>query len=120
MLQIGSVVWGVNDVSRAMEFWTAALGYEPIYPPDFDWVLLGAPGEPGGPEVRLALQMVDSDASDRRRHHLDLYADDQTAEVARLVQLGATEVDWDYEENADYVVLADPEGNLFCVVDKGD
>ena len=55
------------------------------------------------------------------RIHLDLYAgdaEDQAAEVARLVGLGATEVDWDrYPENADFVVLADPEGNRFCIID---
>ncbi len=53
--------------------------------------------------------------------HLDLHAadaDEQTAQVDRLVSLGASRVDWDsYPEDPDFVVLADPEGNLFCVVD---
>lgn len=115
MLQIGSIVWGVNDIPQAMQFWMAALDYEPMYPPDFDWVLLGAPGDN---EVRLALQLVQSEAPDRRRHHMDIYTDDQEREVRRLIALGASEVDWDYEEGADYVVLADPDGNLFCIVDK--
>jgi Glyoxalase-like domain len=43
---------------------------------------------------------------------------DQGAEVQRLKGLGATEVDWEYEPDADYVVLADPDGNYFCVVQK--
>ena len=52
------------------------------------------------------------------RLHLDLYADDQAAEVQRLLALGAEEVHWDKRPpNADYVILADPEGNRFCVVD---
>jgi hypothetical protein len=51
------------------------------------------------------------------RIHLDLYTDDQPGEVARLLALGATEVHWDKRPpNADYVILADPEGNRFCVV----
>ncbi|MEV8408776.1 VOC family protein [Streptomyces niveus] len=56
-----------------------------------------------------------------RRVHLDLYARDaaeQAAEVARLKSLGAERVDWDrYPDNADFVVLADTEGNRFCVID---
>jgi hypothetical protein len=57
------------------------------------------------------------------RVHLDLYAGDaadQVAEVERLVALGATRVDWDrYPSDPDFVVLEDPEGNRFCVIDTG-
>ena len=55
-----------------------------------------------------------------QRHHLDLYATDQNAEVDRLTGLGARSVDWIYEEDADYVVLADPDGNQFCVIDASE
>lgn len=41
---------------------------------------------------------------------------DQAKEVERLLNLGATRVDWKYDHEADYVVLADPDGNTFCVV----
>ena len=52
--------------------------------------------------------------------HLNLYAEDQAAEVKRLIALGATEVHWDRQPpDADFVILADPEGNRFCVIDKG-
>jgi hypothetical protein len=55
------------------------------------------------------------------RVHLDLSTDDaaeQAAQVERLVSLGAQRVDWDlYPDDPDFVVLADPEGNRFCVVD---
>jgi hypothetical protein len=54
--------------------------------------------------------------------HLDLFAEDtaaQVEEVERLVGLGATRVDWDlYPDDPDFIVLADPEGNLFCVIDE--
>ena len=54
--------------------------------------------------------------------HLDLYARDaseQASEVERLVALGAERVDWNlYPDDPDFVVLSDPEGNRFCIVDK--
>ncbi len=54
------------------------------------------------------------------RIHLDLYAGDQAGEIARLLALGATEVHWDQRPaDADYMILADPVGNRFCVVDLG-
>ncbi|MFN8425237.1 MAG: VOC family protein [Anaerolineales bacterium] len=46
-----------------------------------------------------------------KRHHIDLFAHDQANEVERLLKLGAKRVDWKYEQEADYVVLADPDGN---------
>jgi predicted enzyme related to lactoylglutathione lyase len=52
------------------------------------------------------------------RIHLDLYAEDQTAEVRRLEGLGASQVHWDKRPpDADYVIMEDPEGNRFCVID---
>lgn len=111
MLRIGSFVWGVRDLPRAMEFWSAALGFVPREDPDDDGVVLVPPDRSG---MQFALQVVTSERA--RRHHLDLYADDPDAEVERLVGLGAVRVeDWRYEDDADYVLLADPEGNPFCV-----
>ena len=52
--------------------------------------------------------------------HLDLYANDRDVEVERLVSLGATRYPWRYRPQADFIVLADPAGNLFCVVQKSD
>lgn len=116
MLTIGSTVLGVNDVARATAFWHAALGYVPREPGDETWVTL-VPAS--GPGAQLALMLSVTPAQDRPRIHLDLYADDRAAEVERLVSLGARRVDWDlYPEDADFVVLADPDGNRFCVIDK--
>ena len=69
-----------------------------------------------GPGVQLALTLVSSDRA--RRHHLDLYATDQQAEVERLLALGARQAEWSYPPDADFVVLEDPDGNRFCVVEK--
>jgi catechol 2,3-dioxygenase-like lactoylglutathione lyase family enzyme len=113
MLEIGSVVWGVRDLQRAVQFWTAALDYHAPRKPTDDWVIL-VPRERSG--IQFALSLVSSEAGSHQRHHLDLYASDQKAEVDRLIGLGAETVDWRYEPDADYVVLADPDGNRFCVV----
>ena len=115
MVRIGSIVWGVRDVPRAIRFWCDALDYKPLREPSEDWAIL-VPREGSG--AQMAITLVTSDADTHQRHHLDLYATDQRAEVDRLIGLGAREVDWRYPDDADYVVLADPEGNKFCVVQK--
>lgn len=105
MVRIGAIVLKVSDTGRAGEFWTQALGYRRGDNPDF---LL--PGDGGGPRLHL-------DETDRS--HLDLWAAneaEQRAEVERLQALGASRVEWDYPDGADFVVLADPDANLFCVV----
>ena len=116
MLSIGTVVLGVGDVWRAVDFWTQALSYIPREEVEDDWCVL-VPAARSGPG--LALGFSETPVQEHPRVHLDLYADDQPAEVERLVSLGATRVDWDlYSDDADYVVLADPDGNRFCVIDK--
>ncbi|SHN16611.1 VOC family protein [Actinacidiphila paucisporea] len=118
MLKVGSVVLGVSDVARAAAFWTAALGYVPREEKDDDWVVLEPPAGAG---VQLALGFSETPVQEHPRIHLDLYAGDardQAAEVERLVSLGAERVDWDlYPDDPDFVVLADPDGNRFCVID---
>jgi catechol 2,3-dioxygenase-like lactoylglutathione lyase family enzyme len=115
VLRIGSIVIRVDDLELQAAFWEAALDYvRRIDRPD-DFVLLG-PRESPGPSV--SLDKVRSTVQIPPRIHLDLYAEDQAGEVERLKKLGATEVHWDRRPpDADYVILADPEGNRFCVVD---
>jgi hypothetical protein len=115
MLRIGSIVWGVNDVPAAIRFWVAALDYQPLREPSPDWAIL-VPRT--GTGQQMAITIVSSDPESHQRHHLDLYASDHKAEVERLLGLGATRVDWNYPEGADYTVLADPDGNTFCVIQK--
>ena len=117
MLKIGSVVWGVRDVQRAIRFWSEALDYELLRPPDVDWAILVPRSGTG---QQLAIKLVTSDPATHQRHHVDLYATDKEAEVERLLNLGAQRVDWRYEADADYVVLADGDGNRFCVVEKAE
>jgi hypothetical protein len=66
----------------------------------------------------VSLDRVRSTLNIPPRIHLDLYTDEQAHEVERLKGLGATEVHWDKRPaDADYVIMADPEGNRFCVID---
>ena len=117
MLRVGSVVLRVDDLERHAAFWTAALDYVRRDETSDDFMLL-RPRDGVGPNV--SLDRVRSNLQIPPRIHLDLYADDQAAEVQRLITLGATEVHWDKRPpDADYVILADPEGNRFCVVDAG-
>jgi hypothetical protein len=74
---------------------------------------------PGDPEPGLVFVPVPEGKTVKNRLHIDLAPgpdDDQAAEVDRLVQLGATRADVGQDERATWVVLADPEGNEFCVL----
>ncbi len=115
MLRVGSIVIRVDDLERQVAFWTAALDYIPREGDDDTFALL-RPRDGAGPNV--SLDRVRSEVHIPPRIHLDLYAEDQAAEVERLKALGATEVRWDKRPpDADYVIMADPEGNRFCVID---
>jgi len=115
MIRVGSIVLRVDDLQRQTEFWEAALDYERRESDSDDFVLL-RPKDDIGPNI--SLDRVRSTLQIPPRLHLDLYTEDQAGEVKRLLALGATEVHWDKRPpDADYVILADPEGNRFCVVD---
>jgi predicted enzyme related to lactoylglutathione lyase len=119
MLRVGSIVIRVDDLVRQTAFWSAALDYVPRDDPETDDFVLLRPRDGIGPNV--SLDRVRSEVHIPPRIHLDLYADDQAEEVERLKSLGATEVHWDkMPPDADYVILADPEGNRFCVVDASE
>ena len=110
---------GAGNVRRAADFWCQALNYVPRYEIEDDWAVL-MPAD-GGAGPGLSLARSETPVQDHPRVHPDLYAgDDQAAEVERLVALGAERVDWEgYEADSDFIVLADTEGNRFCVIDTG-
>lgn len=115
MIVVGSIVIRVENLERQKAFWTAALDYVVRVPHDDDFALLHA-RDGRGPNV--SLNVMPSGRTLPPRIHLDLYAEDQTAEIARLSGLGAREVQWDGRPaDADYVIMEDPEGNRFCVID---
>jgi hypothetical protein len=114
-IRVGSVVIDCNDFPTMFAFWRDALGYVPREPPDEDWGVLR---DPHRSNVNVSLQLVPEPRVGKNRLHLDLYAVDRDAEVERLLALGATIHARTPEPDEDFIVLADPEGNLFCVIQK--
>jgi catechol 2,3-dioxygenase-like lactoylglutathione lyase family enzyme len=118
-LWLATVVVNVQDMERAVRFWTAALGYrqrKETWDPEFMMLV-----DPAGRGTPVSLQLTDSPPREPVRVHLDLYTSEQARQVERLVRLGASRVErWPYPEDADFVVLRDPEGNEFCVIDHPD
>lgn len=114
-MKIGSIVIHCREFDRTVAFWKAALHYVPREPAKDGWVVLR---DPHGEGPNLSFQARERPPRARSWVHLDLYAANRHAEVDRLVSLGATRYPWRYRPGADFVVLQDPGGNLFCVVAK--
>ncbi|MEU1485775.1 VOC family protein [Streptomyces sp. NPDC005752] len=119
MLRIGIPVIGVTDIPRAVAFWTAALNL--VVAQEWKSETWRTLDHADGSGRALGLLRSTSPVEPHPRLHLDLFTDsaeEQRTEVRRLVGLGAREVDWDlYPPAPDFVVLADPDDNVFCVVD---
>lgn len=114
-MHVGSVVIDCNDLPTMLDFWRSALGYVLREPAAHDFAVLR---DPDGGRVNVSLQVVPERRAGKNRLHLDLYTDEQTAEVRRLLGLGATLDPRPAEPGDDFVLLRDPEGNVFCVVDR--
>jgi catechol 2,3-dioxygenase-like lactoylglutathione lyase family enzyme len=111
-LYIGSTVINTANMEESIAFWTAALGYV-VRSSDPTFAVLTDPNRRWS---NLSLQLSAEPKRGRNRLHLDLYTTDQDGEVARLAGLGATRIPWDYPEDPDFVVMADFDGNEFCVI----
>ena len=105
------------DPGRIAGFWQAALGWRRTFE-DADEVVLEPPeGSPeDGVSPDLLFLRVPEPKTVKNRLHLDLRPVDQAAEVARLEALGAHRVDVGHGGDQTWVVLADPDGNEFCVL----
>jgi len=111
-LEWEQVVVDARDPAALAEWWRNALG----------WVTVEG-GPPEDYEIRPALDRlpgllfgsVPEAKTVKNRLHLDFRPDDRDAEVARLLALGATRADVGQGDES-WVVLADPEGNEFCVL----
>jgi catechol 2,3-dioxygenase-like lactoylglutathione lyase family enzyme len=119
LLHVGVLALGVTDVQRAATFWREALGYEIRTDGFGGWATVLT--APDGSGLKIALQRSETAPQDHPRLHLDLHVADaaeQAIEAERLVSLGARRIEWDsYPDDPDFVVLSDPEGNRFCIVD---
>ena len=111
-LVIDWVIVDCVDVAGMSAFWSAALDFEQVRVRPFGGRVLAAKD---GSKRRLAMFPVDEVKTGKNRVHFDLRPDDQEAEVRRLEELGARRVDIGQAETS-WVVMADPEGNEFCVL----
>jgi len=111
--------WDAQDPLRLARFWATALAWD-IYDETQDKIGL-VPTD--GTRFRFLFLPVPQEKVGKNRIHLDLTSrtiDDQRATVARLIDLGARHIDIGQGVDSDHFVLADPEGNEFCVVEPGD
>jgi catechol 2,3-dioxygenase-like lactoylglutathione lyase family enzyme len=116
-MKIGSIVILCYEFDKMLLFWQEALHYVPRDPAKSGRVVLRDP-EGKGPNISLD-QCPEKRSGKRSRLHLDLYTNNREGEVERLVKLGATRYPWRCKPGDDFVVLEDPDGNLFCVVRVG-
>ncbi len=115
-MNIGSIVVRCFEFERMVAFWSEAPGYVPREPSANGWVVLRDP-EGRGSNVSLdrapePLEWI----GETSRIHLDLYTTDQKGELERLVGIGARRYPREYRPDDDFIVLEDPDGNRFCVV----
>ena len=119
-LRLQCITIDAHNPLALAQFWAEALGWTVGEDgDDIGWWIereLNDPNQTGFPDI-LFLKVPDSKAV-KNRLHLDLRPDDQAAEVARLEKLGAKKIDIGQSTDPDttWVVMADPEGNEFCVL----
>jgi len=110
-LKPGMVTIDCADPRTLAGFWTEAAGYRVAS--DFGVFLVLEPGDAAG--LPLGLQKVAEPRNGKNRVHIDWRTDDRVEEVARLTKLGATVLGEHEVPGLRWTVLADPEGNEFCV-----
>jgi predicted enzyme related to lactoylglutathione lyase len=105
------------DPERLAEFWAEALGYANVGSAGVYVALY--PREGNGP--KLLLQRVTEPKATKNRMHLDIEVPDIEVEADRLSSLGAQRVSDDTrsEHGSTWILMADPEGNEFCICDNG-
>ena len=107
-----TVVVDARDPAALARFWKDVLDWKTVYEsPDEVVIAKDDEQHPG-----LVFVPVPEDKQIKDRLHIDLAPDDRDAEVERIVALGATRADVGQGDDVTWVVLADPEGNEFCVL----
>jgi catechol 2,3-dioxygenase-like lactoylglutathione lyase family enzyme len=118
--RVTTVVVDCRDPEALAGFWCAALGWE-VRERSPDDCEIAPPGQPDkGPVPTLLFQRVPDPTPGKARLHLDLNATDhdQSAELERLLGLGARPADVGQTGEESWHVLADPEGNIFCLLES--
>ena len=116
-IRIQCVTVDSHDPKRLAEFWSSLLGWDITYDEDDEVVI--EPSEGSGqrdicPDILFGKSPDEKTV--KNRLHLDLRPEDQDAEVQRAVDLGAERVDIGQDGSESWIVLADPEGNEFCIL----
>jgi predicted enzyme related to lactoylglutathione lyase len=118
-LRQGDIVIDCADHEAVVPFWAAALGWRRHDLNEQYVTLVPPPAEeraaPGAGPLPLLFQKVPEPKVAKNRVHIDFRSDDRLAEVARLVSLGASEGPTRSLGRLTWTVMADPEGNEFCV-----
>ncbi len=118
-LRIQCVVVDCHDPFVVAAFWQSALGWRRTHEEPDEIALEPPAGSPqDGVAPDLLFLRVPDPTPGKNRLHLDLRPDDQQAEVERLISLGAQRVQIGQGPDVSWVVMADPEGNEFCVLRK--
>jgi catechol 2,3-dioxygenase-like lactoylglutathione lyase family enzyme len=116
-LRIQCLCIDTADPAGLSAFWQSALGWRRTFEQDDEIVLEPPEGSPeDGVVPDLLFLRVPEGKAGKNRLHLDLRPADQAAEVARLEQLGAHRADVGQGSGVSWVVMADPDGNEFCVL----
>jgi len=120
-LRIDTLTIDAADPPLLAAFWSAALGWGQRTDEDGDiWIEPGDDHPAAGTVRPLLVVRVPEAKSGKNRLHLDLVPDDQDGEVERLETLGAVRAEVGQTGNESWVVLADPEGNEFCILAEPD
>ena len=115
--RIDSIAIDCHDIRLVADFWTGVLGWEITEVEGDDYLSIG-PADGSTPTIDFL--RVPEAKTIKNRLHLDLRADGTTTadEIARVESLGATRVDIGQDPSVTWTVLADPEGNEFCILGR--
>ena len=118
-LDFSGVVIDCANPAAVANFWQQALGWSGRNSGSRGEVVIEAlEGETTYGPPSIVFQPVPEGKAVKNRLHLDFYSADQAADVARLESLGARRVDVGQGDGRSFVVLADVEGNEFCVLSE--
>ena len=117
--RLANITFDCDDALRVAGFWSAVLdrpvAAEPA--PSEDFACIGTVDHAGAGAPHWLFQKVPEDKVAKNRVHVDLAAPDREVEITRLVDLGAKRLDDKEEYGLRWTILADPEGNEFCLTE---
>jgi hypothetical protein len=116
--RIGELVLVCREPAVLARFWCEVLDFVELGREDDGSVEIGPREGFGGPQPTLFLSRRDEPEPGKSRLHIDVNATDrdQEAELERLLKLGAQRADIGQTGDESWHVLADPEGNVFCLL----